>query len=154
MDKNVQSPANHVIIIDDDHLVRDFAVHTIEYGVNRKVIAFDSGFHAWKFFQHYPHMVDVVIADVNIPEMDGIELLTEFKQKYPDKIFVITTSNASYETLAGRLGADAFLLKPFDINELFFVVKRFIMGSGDMDIENVTPSPTTLKSQPDQPSLQ
>jgi CheY-like chemotaxis protein len=112
-----------VIIIDDDQLVRNFAVHTIEYGTNRKVNTFDSGFSAWQFIQSQPEQVDIIIADANIPDMDGLELLRQVKSKHPDKKFVITTSSPDKENTAYQLGADAFLLKPYDIDDLFTLIE-------------------------------
>ena len=64
-----------ILIVDDDQLVRDFAVHTIEYGTDRLVTTLDSGFKAWEFIQSQPENVDIIIADANIPDMDGLELL-------------------------------------------------------------------------------
>ncbi len=116
----------HVIIIDDDQLVRNFAVHTIEYGTNRKVVTFDSGFNAWQFILSKPAEADIIIADANIPDMDGMELLSQVKSKHPDKKFVITTSNPDIEKAAYQLGADAFLLKPYDIDDLFILIQQFL----------------------------
>lgn len=116
----------HVIVIDDDQLVRSFAVHTIEYGTNRKVVTFDSGFHAWQFIQNKPAEVDIIIADANIPDMDGMQLLSQVKSKHPEKRFIITTSNPDIEKSAYQLGADAFLLKPYDIDDLFVLIQQFI----------------------------
>ena len=116
----------HVIVIDDDQLVRSFAVHTIEYGTNRKVLTFDSGFSAWQFIQNQPGEADIIIADANIPDIDGMKLLSQVKAKHPEKKFVITTSNPEIEKAAYRLGADAFLLKPYDIDDLFILIQRFV----------------------------
>ena len=113
------------MIIDDDQLVRNFAVHTIEYGTNRKVTTFDNGFQAWQSIQDKPEDVDVIIADANIPDMDGLELLSQVKSRHPDKKFVITTSNPKMEMTANQLGADAFLLKPYDIDDLFTLIRMF-----------------------------
>ncbi len=117
--------AFYIIIVDDDQLVRDFAVHTIEYGTNRKVTTFDSGFKAWQFIQHTPEKADIVIADANIPDLTGMELLRRIKQNYPEIKFIITTSNPALEVEAGQLGADAFLSKPYDIKDLFAIVQQF-----------------------------
>jgi YesN/AraC family two-component response regulator len=114
-----------VLIIDDDQLVRDFAVHTIEYGTNRKVATFGNGFQAWQFIQTQPDSVDIIIADANIPDMDGLELLAEVKKAFPDKKFIITTSNPAFEKSAYQFGADAFLSKPYDVNDLFAIVQQF-----------------------------
>ena len=114
-----------VIVIDDDQLVRNFAVHTIEYGINQKVRTFDNGFEAWQSLQNQPNDIDIIIADANIPDMDGLELLSQVKQKYPKKKFIITTSNPKIENTALKMGADAFLSKPYDANDLFAIVKQF-----------------------------
>lgn len=116
----------HVIVIDDDQLVRSFAVHTIEYGTNRKVATFDSGFNAWQFIQNKPGEVDIIIADANIPDMDGMQLLSQVKSKHPEKKFILTTSNPDIEKAAYQLGADAFLLKPYDIDDLFILIRQFL----------------------------
>jgi CheY-like chemotaxis protein len=64
-----------VTIIDDDPLVRDFAVHTIEYGINRKVTTFDNGFKAWQFLQSQPEDVDIIIADAKYISLKEMQLL-------------------------------------------------------------------------------
>lgn len=120
-----------IIVVDDDQLVRDFAVHTIEYGINRKVATFDNGFKAWQFVQDRPEDADIIIADANIPDLDGMELLAKVKKIYPDKKFVITTSNPDYENTAYHMGADAFLTKPYDVNDLFTLVQQFCETTKD-----------------------
>jgi YesN/AraC family two-component response regulator len=136
-----------VLIVDDDQLVRNFAVNTIEYGTNRKVATFASGFQAWQFIQNQPDKVDIVIADANIPDMDGLELLTEVKQAYPEKIFIITTSNPAFEKSAHQLGADALLSKPYDINDLFSIVQKYSDSDTASKKKKVTAFPSsTCKS--------
>ncbi len=135
-----------ILIVDDDQLVRDFAVHTIEYGTNRKVATFGSGFQAWQFIRSQPEKVDIVIADANIPDMDGLELLAQVKRAFPDMIFIITTSNPAFEKNANQLGADALLSKPYDVNDLFAIVQKYYLG-GTADIKNkVTAFPNSNSS--------
>lgn len=129
MDTSNSSPEVQILIVDDDQLVRDFAVHTIEFGINRKVSTFDNGFNAWQFLQNHPDGADIIIADANIPDMDGMELLEQVKKKYPEKKFIITTSNPKNEDTAYQMGADAFLSKPYDVNDLFTIVQQFIETS-------------------------
>ncbi len=119
-----------IIVVDDDQLVRDFAVHTIEYGINRQVATFETGFNAWQFLQNRPEEADIIIADANIPDMDGVELLKKVKEMFPEKKFVLTTSNPDFEDIAHQIGADAFLTKPYDVNDLFTVVQKFFEAPG------------------------
>jgi CheY-like chemotaxis protein len=132
-----------VLIVDDDQLVRNFAVNTIEYSTNSKVATFGSGFQAWQFIQSQPDKVDIVIADANIPDMDGLELLAEVKQAYPEKIFIITTSNPAFEISARQLGADALLSKPYDVNDLFSVVQKYFCNDTAAEKKKVTALPSS-----------
>lgn len=129
----------NILIVDDDELVRDFSVHTIEYGTNRKVVTYASGFKAWQYIQNHAQDVDIIIADANIPDMDGFELLGRVKPEMPDKIFIITSSDPALEKTANKLGADAFVSKPFDARDLFVIVQRFVLGSESAAQQKVTP---------------
>jgi CheY-like chemotaxis protein len=120
-----------ILIIDDDGFVREFAVHAIEFGTNRHVTTFESGFRAWQYILEQSRFVDVVIADANIPDINGLELLERIKKQFPQKIFILTSSNPSYEKTAYQMGADAFLSKPFDINDLFTVMDKLILSPGE-----------------------
>ncbi len=125
MNSSVSTIEAKIIVVDDDQLVRDFAVHTIEYGINRQVVTFDTGFNAWQFLQNRPEDADIIIADANIPDMDGMELLKKVKEIHPEKKFVLTTSNPDFEDTANQMGADAFLTKPYDVSDLFTIVQQF-----------------------------
>ena len=116
---------HQVLIIDDDQLLRDFAVHAIEYGMNRKVLTYESGFQAWQFINTNPDQVNIIIADANIPDMNGLELLERVKRHYPHKPFILMAGDPKAEPQAKELGADAFIFKPFDANVLFTIVKQF-----------------------------
>ncbi|MGD9364528.1 MAG: response regulator [Desulfobacteraceae bacterium] len=142
-----------ITIIDDDPLVRDFAVHTIEYGINRKVTTFDNGFKAWQFLQDRPEGVDIIIADANIPDMDGLDLLDQVKKRFPHIKFVLTTSNPGLENSAYHMGADAFLSKPYDVDDLFAIVQQFISDpepSTDLGNGKMEKFPHSTKQQTDQ----
>ncbi len=129
MDSPDTAAHTQIIVVDDDQLVRDFAVHTIEYGINRQVATFETGFKAWQFLLSRPDETDIIIADANIPDMDGVELLKKVKEKFPEKKFVLTTSNPGFEDIAHQIGADAFLTKPYDVSDLFTVVQQFFEAS-------------------------
>ncbi len=114
-----------IVIIDDDHLVRKLLVDTFEYGLNKKVDTFEDGFSAWKVLQN-GCSAKLVIADANIPEMDGLELLEKFKALYPGRKFVLTSSDQTNEERARALGADAFVMKPFNVTDLFAVLRNLL----------------------------
>src|SRR4029078_5817758 len=69
---------------------------------------------------------DIVISDVKMTDMDGIELLRAVRETLPDIGVILMTAFASVDTAreAFKLGADDFIQKPFDVEELKLIVKK------------------------------
>lgn len=70
--------------------------------------------------------IDLVITDMKMPEMDGLELLRVIKEKYNNISAVIMTGFAEEYTTteALNLGADGYITKPFRNKELLLILKR------------------------------
>ena len=119
-------PHVKIAVVDDDRLTRDFAVDVLAYSVNREVKAFDNATDAWAYIRD-PESADIIVSDVDMPQMDGLELLKRVKTEYPKKICILMSSQPAHETTARQFGADAFIAKPFDINDLFDVVQTFVV---------------------------
>jgi two-component system response regulator PilR (NtrC family) len=69
---------------------------------------------------------DIVISDIRMPDMSGVELLKEAKQLAPDTVFVLITAYASTDTAIEALqhGAYDYLTKPFKMEELLEIVRH------------------------------
>ncbi len=69
---------------------------------------------------------DLIISDVRMPDMGGIELLSAARELSPDVAVVMMTAFATVETAreAFKLGADDFIQKPFDVDELKLIVEK------------------------------
>ena len=82
-----------------------------------------SGEDALKFLDDKP--ADVVVLDVKMPGMDGIETLRKIKNRYPLIEVIMLTGHASVEVgIEGmELGAFDYLMKPVDIDELLYKVQ-------------------------------
>ena len=82
-----------------------------------------SGKEALRYLETFP--VDVVVLDVRMPEMDGIQVLREIKKSHPLVEVIMLTGHASLEVaIEGmRLGAFDYLMKPADIDELLYKVQ-------------------------------
>lgn len=70
-------------------------------------------------------MPDVMVLDLKMPDLDGLEVLAQLRKKYADLKVIILTGHGSFE--AGRtgmeLGAFDYLMKPVDLNKLIEVVR-------------------------------
>lgn len=69
---------------------------------------------------------DIIISDVKMPDMDGIEMLRAVRETQPDLGVILMTAFASVATAreAFKLGADDFIQKPFDVEELKLIVRK------------------------------
>jgi DNA-binding NtrC family response regulator len=72
--------------------------------------------------------VDLVLADLKMPEMDGIQLLSAVKRKYPHIEFIVMTGYGTVKTAveAMQLGAAHYIQKPLDPDELNLLIQRAI----------------------------
>lgn len=112
-----------VMIVDDetellDSLQRIFARRKI------RTITAESGAKALALLQQEP--IDVMVLDVKMPGMDGLEVLRRVKDKHPAVQVILLSGHPSVEAaLEGvRLGASEYLKKPADIDELIAAIAR------------------------------
>jgi DNA-binding NtrC family response regulator len=72
--------------------------------------------------------IDLVLADLQMPEMDGIQLLSAVKGKYPKIEFIVMTGYGTVKTAveAMQLGASHYIQKPLDHEELNLLIQRAI----------------------------
>lgn len=72
--------------------------------------------------------VNLVLTDLGLPDMTGIDILREVKAVYPAIQVIILTGSATFDSAveATNLGAFSYLLKPYDIDQLFLHIQRAI----------------------------
>lgn len=81
---------------------------------------------------------DLIITDIMLPGIDGIELLRKIKEKFPEQIIIVVTAYASIETAVGalRAGAYDYVIKPIIHEEIKRIVKN-ALRQRDLMTENV-----------------
>src|SRR6478672_8924800 len=114
---------SNILIVDDEQSYRQLLSLVFE-GDGHSVRTAMNGRDALEKLQEEP--ADVVISDVKMPDIDGIEMLRAVRETLPDLGVVLMTAFASVETAreAFKLGADDFIQKPFDVEELKLIVKK------------------------------
>ncbi|MEO7659326.1 MAG: sigma-54 dependent transcriptional regulator [Pyrinomonadaceae bacterium] len=113
----------NILIVDDEQSYRQLLSLVFEEQGNDIRTAMN-GRQALELLAEQP--ADVIISDVKMPDMDGIEMLRTVRETLPDLGVVLMTAFASVETAreAFKLGADDFIQKPFDVEELKLIVKK------------------------------
>ena len=117
-----------ILIIDDDFYVRDMMERLLRKA-RYDVLTADNGAQALKM--HHREPVDLVITDILMPEMEGLETITELRRKPPPvKIIAISGGGrigpASYLKMAKMLGADRIFAKPVDTAQLLATVEELL----------------------------
>lgn len=114
-----------LLIADDEKSYRD-VLQVIFEDLGHTVHAVSDGRSALAHLKKVP--CDIVISDVRMPDMDGIELLRAAREFYPEIGIVMMTAFGTIDTAreAFKLGADDFVTKPFNNEELKLIVDRTI----------------------------
>lgn len=115
-----------IAVVDADPIVRDFVVGTLMYSVNREVLPFENGLDAWIHFEGNG-MPDIIVADVNLEDLSGTDLLGKVKGLNRGTIVILYSDLPEKEAAVREAGADAFLAKPFGVSELFNLVQQFVV---------------------------
>jgi DNA-binding response OmpR family regulator len=115
---------NKILIVDDDQNIRRLVRMFIE-PAGFQVLEAGDGVEALKLMEQC--RVDLVILDVMMPNMDGWRLCENIRGFYKMPVLMITAKAERHDKLKGfRLGADDYVTKPFDPQELVARVKALL----------------------------
>jgi putative nucleotidyltransferase with HDIG domain len=119
-------PRRRVLIVDDDHLVRDALRFALE----------DAGYDVWAVAHGADALavlesqaVDIVLSDIFMPGMNGFELLKQIRQRRPDVPVILVTGFGNIEMARQALkeGATDFITKPYNVSEIPILIERNLM---------------------------
>jgi DNA-binding NtrC family response regulator len=117
--KEFGSMGIRILVVDDEEDFLESIVMRIELRGYR-VHGVASGAAALEFLANNPDEVDVVLLDIKMPGMDGLETLREIKQRFPALETIVVTGHASQEfsRLGRELGAFDYLIKPIRLDTI------------------------------------
>jgi two-component system chemotaxis response regulator CheY len=116
-----------VLAVDDSASMRQMVAFTLK-GAGYEVMEADDGVNALKTAKG--KKVDLVVTDVNMPNMDGIALIKELRQ-LPDyrftPILMLTTESGDGKKSEGKAaGATGWIVKPFNPDQLLATIKKVL----------------------------
>ena len=112
-----------ILIVDDEPLIRLSMVDALKAS-GYAVSAAATGDEGLERFTNNP--VEIVITDLRLPGLSGLDLLQAAKQRSPQTEVLVITAHGSVETAVGamKLGAYDYITKPFQMDELLLIVDR------------------------------
>jgi two-component system, chemotaxis family, chemotaxis protein CheY len=120
-----------VLVVEDSTSMRAYLTAIIEGGsesYDLEIVEAASGFEALKTLPH--HKFDAILTDINMPDINGLELVS-FLKNHPTyqsiPVMVISTESTDEDQRrAAALGAEEYLVKPFQSSELVAKLRRLL----------------------------
>jgi two-component system chemotaxis response regulator CheY len=117
-----------VLIVEDSKATRELLAATLSGLEGIEVVTATNGFDALKVLPR--HRFALIITDVNMPDINGLELIN-FVKKNPQyketPLFVVTTEGRAQDREKGlKLGASEYVVKPFEPEHLVSLVRRYL----------------------------
>jgi PAS domain S-box-containing protein len=118
-----------VLYVEDDAHARSSLVNVLEKVVHKVYVAED-GRQGLEYFKKQKENIDIIVSDINMPHMDGLELLESVRYFSKDIPFIFTTAHQDNDFLLGALkfGVTHYANKPVDIKDLMLKIQSECMN--------------------------
>lgn len=119
-----------ILVVDDELLIRDL-LYDFFHDQGWDITVAENGKKALDIMQE--KQFDVVLTDLRMPSMDGMELTSQVQQDYPDIPVVIMTGYPSVDSAVAalRIRVADYITKPFNVNDLFKRVLAHLPKEGE-----------------------
>nr|WP_263313033.1 response regulator transcription factor [Mammaliicoccus sp. Marseille-Q6498] len=124
-----------VLVVDDEQSIVTLLKYNIEQAGYQVIVAYDGAQALEKVNEEKP---DLVVLDVMLPEMDGIEVCKTIRSdKNQVPILMLTAKDDEFDRVLGlELGADDYMTKPFSPREVVARVKAILRRVGQVEMNN------------------
>ena len=114
-----------ILVIDDQRSIRKTLKEILEYEGNEVVLA-ENGPEGLQFIDD--DKFDIILCDIKMPEMDGIEVLQKIVEKGQDIPVIMISGHGNIDTAVDAIkkGAYDFIEKPLDLNRLLVTIRNAI----------------------------
>ena len=126
--QDVNEPRLRALVVEDSATMRSFVTAALEQGGPFDVTEASSGFEALRTLPRASF--DVIITDINMPDINGLELVRFVRESERHKttphILISTDGREADRERGMKLGASAYVIKPFGPEDLIAVVRRVL----------------------------
>jgi YesN/AraC family two-component response regulator len=118
-----------LLIVEDDKTARAITARMVALKFPECTIySAEDGKRGLQLFKE--HAPDIVLTDINMPEMDGIEMARQIRMLSPDATYIVLTAygDKGFFEQFKEIGFCAYLMKPVDFQELFVTIEKCSEG--------------------------
>ncbi len=132
----------HILLVDDDDLLRRSLAFNLEKAGYRASTAANAEDALALAQRDAP---DLIILDIGLPGMDGLEALQHFRAAVGVPVIFLTARRREFDQVLGlELGADDYVTKPFDFDVLTARVKAVLRRAQKSGVLSIEPAPLTV----------
>ena len=117
---------NRILVVDDEKEIRDFLFKALSQIAGFRVELAENGEEALKKIEK--EFFDLVLTDLKMPDMDGLQLVAEIAKSKPEILTVLMTGHGSIDSAleAMKRGASDYLTKPLNLEEMFVRLQKVL----------------------------
>ncbi|XOB62946.1 EAL domain-containing protein [Campylobacterota bacterium DY0563] len=141
-----------ILYAEDEEALREITLNILK-GFTKKQLVAQNGAEGLELFKQNESEIDLIITDVNMPIMNGLEMIREIKKINPNIPIIVATafSNTEYLLEAIDIGVDKYVLKPIDMKKLLQLMSQSLLYHElkDLYIDNLTHLPNRNRLKKD-----
>ncbi|WP_044415930.1 EAL domain-containing response regulator [Halarcobacter anaerophilus] len=141
-----------ILYAEDEEALREITLNILK-GFTKKQLVAKNGAEGLELFKQNESEIDLIITDVNMPVMNGLEMIREIKKINPNIPIIVATafSNTEYLLEAIDIGVDKYVLKPIDMKKLLQLMSQSLLYHElkDLYIDNLTHLPNRNRLKKD-----
>lgn len=114
------------VLIADDYLDNRLLLHQIATVLNYETVLVENGLEAVKAFQS-SNNIDIILMDIEMPVMNGIEAARELRKEFTLPIIAITAHNPEhFANKLQKVGFNDYIAKPYTLDKIQNVIRTYI----------------------------
>lgn len=137
VEKTSLLPRARIMVVEDDPNLLEGIRAILELDKRYTVVTAQDGVQALHYLRTSPVLPDLIVSDIMMPHMDGIEFLTEVRKEQRwvsiPFIFLTAKSDKSDQQRGKMLGVDDYLVKPFDTEDLLIAIESRLQRQKALD---------------------
>jgi len=141
-----------ILYAEDEEALREITLNILK-GFTKKQLVAKNGAEGLELFKQNESEIDLIITDVNMPIMNGLEMIREIKKINANIPIIVATafSNTEYLLEAIDIGVDKYVLKPIDMKKLLQLMSQSLLYHElkDLYVDNLTHLPNRNRLKKD-----